>query len=177
MRPDDDDDRPLVAALVARRDPSAFGALYERHGAYLYRLALRLTAGDASAAEDVVHDAWLRAVPRLAGFEWRSRLRTWLAAFVINGARERFRDADRELPLTEQTSEHDTGPLRGAMDRVDLERALRTLPPKQRHVLLLHDAEGYTHEEIAELLAIDPGTSKSQLSRARAAMRRALGSP
>ena len=69
----------------------------------------------------------------------------------------------------------DEGPLRGAIDRMDLQRALAGLAPGFRMVLVLHDVEGYTHDEIATLLEIDEGTSKSQLSRARAAMRRALG--
>jgi RNA polymerase sigma-70 factor (ECF subfamily) len=133
-----------------------------------------LTAGDEAAAEDLVHDAWVLAVERLSAFEWRSSFRTWLAGIVVNLAKVRFRRADREAPLRDEHSV-DEGPLSGVFDRVDLERALQNLAPGFRMVLVMHDVEGYTHEEIAALLDVDTGTSKSQLSRARTAMRRALG--
>jgi len=171
--PADDLDRALAARL-ARGDQAAFGALYDRHTTYLYRFALRLTAGDSAAAEDLVHDAWVLGVERLASFQWRSSLRTWLAAFVVNGARTRWRDDARVLPI-DDTHVGGDAPLRGRLERIDLQRALAALAPGFRMVLILHDAEGYTHEEIGRLLDIDAGTSKSQLSRARAAMRRALG--
>lgn len=170
------DDRRLVDSVIGRRDPRAFGALYDRHTAYLYRLALRLTGGDEVEAQDVVHDAWVRAVERLATFEWRAQLRTWLAGFVINAARERIR-SQPEVVLLDEVIAHEEPPLPGGVERVDLERALSALAPGFRQVLVLHDIEGYTHEEIGQLLGIEPGTSKSQLSRARAAMRRLLGDP
>ena len=166
-----DDDRHLVGRVI-RRDERAFSALYDRHTPYLYRLALRLTGGDEVDAGDIVHDAWVRAVERLARFEWRAQLRTWLAGFVINVARERTRDAE-DVSLDGAVAE-DEPALPGGIERVDLERALSTLAPGFRQVLVLHDIEGYKHEEIARLLGVEPGTSKSQLSRARAAMRRLL---
>lgn len=168
------DDRRLAERLTARRDPRSFSLLYERHTPHVYRFALRLTAGDHAAAEDLVHDAWVLAVEKLPGFEWRSSFRTWLAAIVVNLARARLRSESRLAPAVE-TTVHNEGPLRGLIDRMDLVRALQGLAPGFRIVLMLHDVEGYTHQEIAKLLAIDEGTSKSQLSRARAAMRRALG--
>ena len=170
----DDVDRPLVAALVRRRDERAFSSLYDRHTTYLYRFALRLTAGDEDVAQDLVHDAWVRAVQRVAAFEWRSTLRTWLAGFVVSLWRERQRLESREMPLDD--SHRDNGAtLPASLDRLDVERALASLAPGFREVLVLHDIEGYTHEEIAVMLGVQPGTSKSQLSRARAAVRRALG--
>ena len=169
----DDVDRPLIAALVRRRDERAFSSLYDRHTTYLYRFALRLTAGDEDVAQDLVHDAWVRAVQRVAAFEWRSTLRTWLAGFVVSLWRERQRLESREMPLDE--SHPDNGAtLPASLDRLDVERALASLAPGFREVLVLHDIEGYTHEEIAVMLGVQPGTSKSQLSRARAAVRRAL---
>lgn len=167
-----DDDRALVHRVLADGDRAAFGALYDRHAAYLYRLALRLLAGDEPAAEDAMHDAWVRATPRMAQFQWRSELRTWLAGFVVNAARERQRTVvTQEL---DDTMSADDAPLSGIHDRIDLVTALATLPPGYREVLVLHDAEGWTHDDIAARLGIAPGTSKSQLSRARAAMRRLL---
>jgi RNA polymerase sigma-70 factor (ECF subfamily) len=170
-----EDDRALVAALVRQRDERAFGILYQRHSTYLYRLALRLTAGSEDDAEDLVHDAWIRAVQRMAGFEWRSQLRTWLAGFIVSLWRERLRDMTKDLPFDEAATA-ETSPLSDTSARIDVERALASLAPGFREVLILHDVEGYTHEDIATMLGVQPGTSKSQLSRARAAMRRALGS-
>lgn len=168
-----DGDRQLVERIALARDERALGLLYDRHIAAMYRLALRLTAGDASAAQDIVHDAWVLAIPRLTAFEWRSRLSTWLCGFVVNVARTVARSALRDVALDERIESEDVA-LTGTFDRVDLERALASLPHGYREVLVLHDVEGFTHEEIASLLGVTSGTSKSQLSRARAAIRRAL---
>jgi RNA polymerase sigma-70 factor (ECF subfamily) len=173
-----EEDRPLVEAILARRDERAFAALYDRHAGVMYGLALRLTGGDAPEAQVILQDAWVSAVERLATFEWRAELRTWLCAFVVNGVRALAREAGRDqgpsiedLPLGREDER-----LSGAIARVDLERAVAGLPPGYRHVFVLHDVEGYTHDEIATHLGITPGTSKSQLSRARATLRRVLAS-
>ena len=155
-------------------DERAFGRLYDEHTPYLYRLALRLTGGDAPLAEDCVHDAWIRAVTRWATFEGRSSLRTWLGGFVVNRVRESWRTpVDESLP---EVLPADDPYLLAAADRVDLERAIAALPPGYRAVLVLHDVEGWTHEQIGERLGLAPGTSKSQLSRARDAMKARLTS-
>ena len=173
-----DDDRFLVESVVQRRDERAFASLYDRHTPALYRLALRLTGGSAADAEDVTHDAWVRAVERLGTFEWRAALRTWLAAFVIRCAHERNRATTRDAQAVDDLAAGaDDVALRGSYDRLDLERAIAGLADGFRHVFVLHDVQGYTHEEIAGLLGIEPGTSKSQLSRARRALRRALEPP
>jgi RNA polymerase sigma-70 factor (ECF subfamily) len=149
--------------------------LYDRHTTYLYRFALRFVAGDVSRAEDVVHDAWLAAVRRLPSFEWRSAFRTWLAGFVVHCSRAALRHDGDTVPLANLQLEGDSpGDM---LDRVDLERTLAQLAPRYREVLVLHDVEGYTHEEIALMLGIESGTSRSQLTRARAAARRLLGAP
>ena len=173
MSREQEDDRQLVERVITRADERAFGALYDRHTTYLYRLALRLTGGDETEASDVVHDAWVRATQRLASFKWQSQLRTWLAGFVVNVARERAR-AESDAVDLDTVAVNDDASLPGGVERMDLERALSALAPGFRQVLVLHDIEGYTHEEIGQLLGIEPGTSKSQLSRARAAMRRLL---
>lgn len=151
----------------------------------LYRVARRALGGDATLAEDVVQDAWIRAVGRLADFRADSTFRTWLVGFVVRIAREQLRDARKEVDLADADRRGAMGPidvavatddarLTGTFARVDLERAIATLAPGFREVLWLHDVEGFTHEEIAQSLGIVPGTSKSQLARARHAMRRAL---
>ena len=158
---------------MARGDERAFSALYDRHTPYLYRLALRLTGSQTSQAEDLVHDAWLMAARRFASFEERSALRTWLAGVVVNGARRAWSADARSEELSEDPAADDHV-LAHAAERVDLERAIAQLPPRARHVLVLHDVEGWTHEDIARQLGIEAGTSKSQLSRARSLVRRQL---
>jgi len=171
-----DEDRALVDAVVRRGDRRAFGRLYDRHTPYLYRFALRLCGGDEADAQDIVHDAWIAATTRLSSFEWKASLRTWLAGFIVNGARAAQRADYRLGGLDEVMPARDDSALTGAHDRVDLERAIAALPPAGRHVFVLHDVEGWTHEAIGRHLGIEAGTSKSQLSRARALLRQRLAS-
>ena len=167
-----DADRSDVAAVMARRDERAFRDLYRRHTPALYALARRLLAEEALANE-VVQDAWVRATSGFARFAWQSSLRTWLSSIVVNCCRERWQvrgerfDEIIDIPSPRTDDPH---------LRVNLERALATLPTGYRTVLVLHDVEGFTHEEIAAQLGVEPGTSKSQLSRARRALRVRLAS-
>jgi RNA polymerase sigma-70 factor, ECF subfamily len=167
----DVEDRGLVARFLARRDEAAFLALYRRHTPFLYRFLLALSGGSASEAEELVQESWVRAAARVEGFAWRSSLKTWLAGIARNAWRERVR-APRNAPL--ETEELPAPPVRHEIARVDLERALAGLAPGYREAILLHDVEGYTHEEVAALTGVDAGTSKSQLSRARRALRARL---
>jgi RNA polymerase sigma-70 factor (ECF subfamily) len=162
-----DDDREAVRSFLARRDEASFLVLYRRHTPYLYRLALRLLAGRRAEAEDAVQETWLRAAARLDAFRGEAALRTWLAGFAINCCRELLRDPR----AASDGDDVRAGTVAAAGPDVDLERAIAALPPGYREVLVLHDVEGYTHEEIAARLEITPGTSKSQLSRARRALR------
>jgi RNA polymerase sigma-70 factor (ECF subfamily) len=121
-----------------------------------------------------VQEAWLRALAGLEGFRWESSLRTWLCGIALNRWRaSRAKDERRaRLTLVEgaEPSIVNPEPPRHAA----LERALADLPQGCREILLLHDVEGYTHEEIARHFGIVEGTSKSQLHRARRALREAL---
>lgn len=123
----------------------------------------------------MVHDAWIKAVERLSAFRWEASLTTWLGGFIVNQVRDRNRAGQKETAGLDDRHSADDITLLKAADRVDLERVVAELPAGFRQVLILHDVEGYTHEEIAALLDIVPGTSKSQLARARVAVRRALG--
>ena len=166
------EDRALVTAFVRERSDAAFHSLYRAHAGAMYALALRLCGGRTSDADDVVQNAWIRALTRIEGFRWESALRTWLCGITVNCVRERLREPlfDETIPDGPAVSfDHD--------GRVDLESALLALAAGYRAVLVLHDIEGYTHEEIARLLDIAPGTAKSQLSRARRALRRRMGMP
>lgn len=166
-------DRELADALLLRRDEAAFRALYRRHTPRLFQVVLRLLGGAEQDAEDVVQETWIRATERLAEFRWEAAFGTWLTGIGLNVARGLLRRRGR----WEADPEHVPEPWRAPPpvgERIDLERALALLPAGYRAVLVLHDVEGFTHEEIAEMLGVVPGTSKSQLSCARRAMRQLL---
>jgi len=171
-----DVDRGLVSAFLGSRDEGAFRALYRAHTPALHRIARRLQRGDTRAADDVIQTTWIRAIGRLEEFRWRSSLRTWLIGILINCSRESLRERSGPAASREDGTgaraplEHETRP-----ERIDLERAIAALPDGYRDVLILHDIEGHGHREIAGLLGISEGTSKSQLSHARAAVRARLG--
>ena len=169
-RPPPDEDA-LVARFVRGRAEADFRRLFRRFDPSLRRVAARLMGGRSAAVDDVVQESWLRAMRALSAFEARSSFRTWLTGFVINVSRETLRAARREESKTpEQANAAPCGPEAALM----LGQALDALPPRARLVLVLHDIAGFTHTEIAELLAIDEGTSKSQLSRARRTARARL---
>jgi RNA polymerase sigma-70 factor (ECF subfamily) len=173
---DEQSDRALVADFLARRDETAFRRLYAAHAPRLFLFLLRLSGGRRAEAEELLQETWIRAAERLGAFRWESRLSTWLHGIAWNARRESFRASGPiEVPLPEDNAAGQPGAAGGAGEtRLDLERALRDLPEGYREILLMHDVEGYTHEEIGALLGISPGTSKSQLSRARGFLRRRL---
>lgn len=170
------DEAELIAG-ARRGDPQAERALYDAHVDRVYRLAYRLT-GDDELAREFTQDAFVRAFDRLGQFRGEAAFGTWLAAIattvVYNGMRAVQRRRRREVALDEaQAVSGGAGP--GDPDlRARLRRAIDGLPLKYRTVFLMHDVEGYTHEEIAGALGMPPGTSKAQLSRARARLRDAL---
>lgn len=184
MSTDRETDDALLDRLARTGDSRAFDTLYARHTPSLYAIAFRLTR-DGDSAADAVHDAWVRALDAPHRFERRSALRTWMTGILINCVREHDRSRRREQRLDDCEDEGESiaaavDPIDGARcDRLDLEAAIGRLPARFRQVLVLHDVEGFTHEEIAEMLGLVPGTSKSQLSRARQRVREMLesGSP
>jgi RNA polymerase sigma-70 factor (ECF subfamily) len=176
---DAEGDAVLVQRLARAKDPGAFDTLYRRHTPALYATAVRI-AGNSDWAADLVHDTWLRAVESLVRFSNRSSFRTWLTGILINCHRERSRERRRAPAQSELAAEDSfeiasVPPLDAArIDPIDLEAAVAALPPGFREVFVLHDIEGFTHDEIAELLGLVAGTSKSQLSRARQRIRQLL---
>jgi RNA polymerase sigma-70 factor, ECF subfamily len=170
----DDDD---LITRARQGEPDAIEALYQRHASRVYSVVRRL-AGDDAQADDWAQEAWIRAIRSLPGFRGRSRFSTWLHRIAVNtalyGRRRsgRLRAREAELPDSpEPPGRADPGrPLL----RLQLEQAIDRLPERMRRVLVLHDVEGYTHEEIGALLGVAPGTCKSQLFKARAKMRAML---
>lgn len=156
-------------------DGGAVEALYRRHADRVYTVVRRL-AGDDALAEDWAQEAWMRAIRALPSFRGQALFSTWLHRIAVNCAlygrrgRERLRARETELPESMEASCREEKPLL----RMRLESAMDRLPPGMRRVLVLHDVEGYTHEEIGELLGVAPGTCKSQLFKARAKMRAML---
>ncbi len=164
-------DLALVQQFLRNRAEDAFRALYRTHTPALYGMALRLTGGDSAEAEDLVQECWVRAVRALGSFRAESALRTWLCGLLVNARRERVRTAWRSVDLVDAEA-----PSSASSDAwpVDLERAITALPPGARDVFVLHDMYGYTHREVAGMLDIATGTSKSQLTRARMLLRTSL---
>jgi RNA polymerase sigma-70 factor, ECF subfamily len=162
-------DQVLVDTYLHRRDEDSFRQLYRRHTPALYALALRLCVSE-NDANDAIQDTWIRACSALSAFQWKSSLRTWLTGVLINCVREQTRARKRhhEEPLADDWPV-EIAELPGHC--LSLEYAIARLPDGYRHVLTLHDVEGYTHEEISVLLDISVGTSKSQLHHARRAIR------
>jgi RNA polymerase sigma-70 factor, ECF subfamily len=152
-------------------DEAAFRALYRRHTPRLRMVVLRLLAHREADADDVVQETWLAGCRSLHSYRGEARFGTWLTTIGIRAAARRLELGD-EPPSDDAIVAIEAAPPLG--ERIDLERALAMLPDHQRAVIVLHDVEGFTHEEIARQLGVATGTSKGTLSRARAAMRRLL---
>ncbi len=164
----------VAAAMTG--DRRAFERLYRLHGQRIYALCLRMT-GDRSAAEELVQDAFVRAWHKLSTFRGDAAFSTWLHRVTVNVVlSKRKQDGVRRDRTVEDDDVVAAAPARAVSigDRVDLEAAIGGLPPGARRVFVLHDIEGYTHEEIGELLGITSGGSKAQLHRARMLLREAL---
>ncbi|WP_445146054.1 RNA polymerase sigma factor [Dyella sp. Tek66A03] len=171
--PSDMDDVHAAAA----GDRQAFQRLYRLHVGRVYGAVYRLAGYDHARAEDLTQDAFVRAWQKLAGFRHESAFGTWLYRLAVNVALMdiRARSADPVSMMDE-----DDIPDRGetpfcAAERDELERAIGKLPPRARAVLVLHDIEGWRHEDIGAELGMAVGSSKAQLHRARGLLRKVLG--
>lgn len=155
---------------------SAFEELYRRHVNRVYAICYRMTA-DQVRAELLTQDAFVQVWEKLGSFRGESAFGTWLHRLTVNvvlqDLRSRRRERDRRALQGEQEpAERHVADSPDA--RLDLERAIATLPEGARTVFVLHDIEGFTHEEIAEHLGIAVGTTKAQLHRARKLLRGVL---
>lgn len=171
-----DDDAADVRA-AADGDRAAFQRLYRRHADRVYGAVYRLAGYDHARAEDLTQDAFIRAWQKLAGFRHESAFGTWLYRLAVNVALMDIRSRGSDPVSTmddDDLPDHGETPFCAA-ERDELERAIGKLPPRARAVLVLHDVEGWRHEEIGDELDMAVGTSKAQLHRARQLLRRALG--
>ena len=158
-------------------DTAAFEGLYESHAGRVYALCLRMV-GDPARAEDLTQEAFVRAWEKLRSFRGKSTFATWLHRLTVNVVlgemRARGRRKDEGVASEELHLVPDLRPAREPASGIDLERAIAMLPSKARQVFVLHDVEGFRHDEIAKLTGIATGTSKAHLHRARRILREAL---
>ncbi|MCC7032622.1 MAG: RNA polymerase sigma factor [Acidobacteria bacterium] len=163
--------------LAANGDAAAFERVYHAHVPRVHSLARRMAGPEA--AEDLTQDVFVRAWQKLGTFRGESSFGTWLHRLAVNVIVERFRALgvarNRFLPDAEPVLEVLPAPPRSRPDLgMDLQAAMDRLPPGARTIFVLHDVEGYRHEEIATMLGVSAGTSKSQLHRARQTLRQTL---
>jgi RNA polymerase sigma-70 factor (ECF subfamily) len=175
-----------VVRLAQRGDADAFARIYRLHSRRVYSLCLRM-AGDPTEAEDLAQDVFLQLFRKIETFRGESAFSTWLHRMSVNIVLMRFRrkpiakisldsitNPERELG----TPPHEFGGpdlrLNGVPDRLTLQAAINELAPGYRAVFILHDIQGFTHNEIAEICGCSVGNSKSQLHKSRTLLRELL---
>lgn len=172
-------DHALARAAIGG-DMRAFEAIYRRHVGRIHGVIQRLVGGQGVRADDLTQEAFVRAWQALPKFRFESAFATWLHRLAVNTALMELRTR-RAQPLFDDDDERldDLGMAdsagQGTALSLDLERAVATLPPRARAVLVLYDVEGWKHEEIASELGMAVGSSKAQLHRARQLLRERLG--
>jgi len=170
-----------LAQASARGDLAAFETLYERHHRRVYSLCLRMVA-NATEAEDLTQEVFIQLFRKIGSFRGESAFTTWLHRMTVNHVLMHFRK--RGVKYEKTTEEGEIGEIQDFLqaagerpryvDRLALDKAITELPPGYRTVFVLHDVEGFEHEEIAGMLGVSVGTSKSQLHKARMRLRELL---
>lgn len=174
-----------IVKRAQQGDSDAFAALFHAHKARIYSVCLRMT-NNAAEAEDLTQDAFLQVFRKIATFRGDSAFSTWLHRIAVNTVLMHFRKKSLcQVSLDEPYSNSDGAKIRreygtrdpglaGCVDRVALAHAIKELPPGYRTIFLLHEVEGYEHQEIAEMLGCSVGNSKSQLHKAKLRIRELL---
>jgi RNA polymerase sigma-70 factor, ECF subfamily len=176
-----------LGTRAAAGDELAFAELYARYGRRMYWLCLRMVH-DIALAEDLTQEAFMQAYRRLKTYRADAAFSTWLHRVTVNvvlmylrKTRNRTEFSLEELTDSDQNGGRQSaelncydGALAGCVDRIALERAIDELAPGYRMCFILHDVEGYEHHEVAELLGVAEGSSKSQLHKARMRLRELL---
>lgn len=170
-------------ALAASGDRRAFERVYRRHVNHVFSICMRMSSS-RTRAEELTQDVFVRVWEKLPLFRGESSFSTWLHRLAVNVVLNERKVEGRERSRTAEPPAEGEGdgwealaggqPAPRHADRMDLEAAIAMLPPGARRVFVLHDIEGYKHEEIAELLGVTTGGSKAQLHRARLLLREAL---
>jgi RNA polymerase sigma-70 factor (ECF subfamily) len=170
------DQRALIER-ARRGDASAHRALYDAHVERIYRLTYRLT-GLEHLARELTQDTFVRAFGRIDDFRGESAFGTWLhtiaVSVTLNELKRRKRERARDAPLEDAAMVTQSAPYSDPILREKLMAAVNDLPEGCRTVFMMHDSEGFTHQEIAAALGVTEGTSKAQLNRARGKLRIAL---
>jgi RNA polymerase sigma-70 factor (ECF subfamily) len=173
-----------LIARAQRGDEEAFAALFEAHKRRVYSLCLRMT-GNTAEAEDLTQEAFLQLYRKISTFRGESAFSTWLHRLAVNVVLMHLRkkglqqisldevDTSQDEPVKRDYGSDDRR-LTGSVDRIGLQHAIADLPPGYRAVFVLHDVEGYEHNEIAEIMKCSVGNSKSQLHKARMKLRERL---
>ena len=173
-----------LIARAQRGDEEAFTALFEAHKRRVYSLCLRMT-GNTAEAEDLAQEAFLQLYRKTSTFRGESAFSTWLHRLAVNVVLMHLRkkglqqisldesDTSQDEPVKRDYGSDDRR-LTGSVDRIGLQKAIADLPPGYRAVFVLHDVEGYEHNEIAEIMNCSVGNSKSQLHKARMKLRERL---
>jgi len=167
-----------LARLAALGNINAFEILYERYHRRTYSLCLRMT-GSQTESEDLTQEVFIQLFRKVGSFRGESAFSTWLHRMTVNQVLMHFRrrsvknektSEDGEIPeqIVPGTENQSKMPV---LDRIALKRAIEQLPPGYKSAFVLHDVEGYEHEEVARILGISVGTSKSQLHKARLKLR------
>jgi RNA polymerase sigma-70 factor (ECF subfamily) len=159
-------------------DVDAFELLYHEHSGRIYALCLRLKAGDSTDATELMQDVFIRAWRRLSTFRGDCAFSSWLHRLAVNtmleNARSDSRRIARVLPMDDTSRLAGAARSSGVELKMDMEGAIASLPKGARLAFVLHDVEGYQHQEIAEQLSVSVGTVKAQLHRARRLLRERL---
>lgn len=170
-----------LIARAQRGDEEAFAALFEAHKRRVYSLCLRMT-GNTAEAEDLAQEAFLQLFRKISTFRGESAFSTWLHRLAVNVVLMHLRKKGLQQVSLDETDTSQDEPVKrdygsddrrltGSVDRIGLQNAIAELPPGYRTVFVLHDVEGYEHNEIAEMMGCSIGNSKSQLHKARMKLR------
>jgi RNA polymerase sigma-70 factor, ECF subfamily len=154
-------------------DRSAFERLYRAHVGRVYAICLRMS-GEVGLAEDLTQDVFIRTWKKLGSFQHKSSFSSWLHRLAVNVILDHRRQSSRRSISQlreEEIATMETAATRNPVTLISLERAIAALPSGARTVFVLHDIEGYAHDEIADLTQTAPGTTKAQLHRARQILR------
>jgi len=173
---------PEAIEKAKQGEAEAFEFLYHLHKRRVYSLCLRMT-GNTASAEDLTQEAFLQLFRKIGTFRGESAFSTWLHRMAVNVVLMQLRKKNLPVvPIDETTEGEEEGTIRkelggpderlaGSIDRLQLQRAVDELPPGYRTIFVLHDVEGYEHNEIAAMVGCSIGNSKSQLHKARIKLR------